>query len=63
MYNEPNAWSGFDEDHDSQEHLRKTLLTSRDCHSIDDLIRWICDDAQYQSSQYINETKADCEGE
>ncbi len=42
---------------------RKTLLSSKDCRTVDDLIHWIADDAQYQSSQYIDETRADCEGE
>ena len=63
MYNEPNEWTSEDDASDSVNQFRKTLLTSRDCRTIDDLMTWISDDAQYQSSQYLEETKADCEGE
>ncbi len=62
MDNGPQDWDSVSNSGFSYPY-KKTLLSSKDCTTVEDLIRWIADDAQYQSSQYIEETKVDCEGE
>jgi hypothetical protein len=65
MYSMDNASRDWDSSEDDQLGFqqRKTLLSSKDCKTIDDLVSWIVDDAQFQSPQYLHETKAECEGE
>ncbi len=62
MENEPNDWLGS-ADKEMFMAGRDAITTDRNGRTVDDLINWIVEDAQYHSSEYLQETKVDCEGE